>query len=493
MAVPAGFKLVSRGGQGPTDTAAPPVSDVPAGFKLVSQPADQSQDFSITETIKNIPESALQLGKDIIEPVLSPIETAKSVGSLASGALFKANEAISGVAPDALDFMSRPLFGEDVLGAEDAPVAEAVGDFINERYGSVDAFKATVQEDPVGALADIAGLVSGGSTLIPKAGKTAALADKVAALGKAVDPLNLSVSAIKAAGKGGKLIPQALPEKLLESAIKFRPSIKPSQRASMTKTALREGILPTVGGLQKIADKMSNLNTSLDNIIDGATQAGTTIPKGVVFSELKKLRRDLGGVKINATADLRVINKMAKDFNLNLERLGKGDITPRELQNLKTDAYKRINFDVRSGTAEAAKSATSKAIAKGGKEALERLDPNVQGINRQMGSLLELNNELESVVSKLDNRNLISLDTAAKVAAGAATGTPIGTAVGTGAAVGGNPRVKARTAMALENLRRNAETIEIINNKLPPVLARSLAIQAGRINDSLREQVEREE
>jgi hypothetical protein len=469
---------------------------MPEGFVIEQQSVSDApqEDFSVSEMVGNIPSSALQLGRDIIEPLLNPIDTAKSIGELGSGALFKANEAISEVMPESLDFMSKPLMGgDDVFGSQQAHVAEAVGDFINERYGSVDAFKDTVQNDPVGALADIAGLMTGGSTLIPKAGKAAVIGEKVAALGKAVDPLNISVSAIKAAAKGGKVIPQALPEKLLESALKFRPSIKPSQRASMTKTALKEGILPTVSGLEKIANKMNDLNTNLDNIIDTATVDGAAIPKGVVFSELKKLRRDLGGVKINATSDLRVIDKMAKDFDLNLRRLGKDKITPRELQDLKTDAYKRINFDVKSGTAEAAKSATSKAIAKGGKEALERLNPNVKGINQRMGSLLELNNELESVVSRLDNRNLISLDTAAKVAAGAATGTPTGTAIGTGAAVAGNPRVKARAAMALENIRRNAETIKIINNKLPPVLARSLLDQAGKLNDALSQQVDEAE
>ena len=80
MAIPAGFKLASKTVDAPTPTPSP----APAGFKVVSQP-DQAvspeQDFSITETIKNIPSSAVQLGKDIIEPILSPIETAQSLAT----------------------------------------------------------------------------------------------------------------------------------------------------------------------------------------------------------------------------------------------------------------------------------------------------------------------------------------------------------------------------------------------------------------------------
>ena len=47
--------------------------------------------------------------------------------------------------------------------------------------------------------------------------------------------------------------------------------------------------------------------------------------------------------------------------------------------------------------------------------------------------------------------------------------------------------------MIIENLRRNADTIEIINNKLPPVLARTLSAQAGRLNELLNEQLKEDE
>lgn len=482
MAIPAGFKLAKS-------------PNVPAGFKVVpapSQPAEPEEGFSIAETISNIPGSALQLGKDIIEPILHPIDTAKSLAAAGQGLVEKGVKNIAANIPEGT-ILSSLAEGIDLGQTENEEVVNAIGGFIQERYGSEEAFKKTVQEDPVGVLADVAGLFTGGSTLLPKAGKIGKIGQAVESVGKAIDPLNISASAVKSLAKSGKVIPQSLPEKILETAIKFPPKkVSQGKRASMIKTVLREGIMPTVAGLQKIADKMGNLNTSLDNIIDTATKSGDTIPKGVIFSELKRLRRDLGGVKINATADLRVIDKMAKDFDLNLRRLGKDRITPRELQDMKTDAYKRINFDIKSGTAEAAKSATSKAIAKGGKEALERLDPNVKGINEQMGSLLELSNEFEGVVSKLDNRNIISLDSAAKIAAGAATGTPIGAAIGTVAAIGGAPRVKARTALILENIRQNADTIEIINSSLPTALAGALLTQAGRLEDSLRERLEEE-
>ncbi len=439
----------------------------------------QEDGFSAIETLKNIPSSAVQLGKDIIEPILSPIETAKSLQSLGQGIVEK--------------FIPNEINGFNFGQTENEEVVDAVGGFINERYGSIDSFLNTVQEDPVGVLADIAGLLTGGSTLLPKAGKIGAIGKSVEALGKAVDPFNISASAVKSLAKTGKIIPVQVPEKLLESALKFRPSIKPAQRANMTKTALKEGIMPTVKGLRKITDKLDSLDTSLNKIIDDATTKGTTIPKGAVFSEFKKLRRDLGGAKVNAASDLKVIDNMAKQFDENLKRLGKDKLTPRELQDLKTDAYKRINFDISQGSAGFAKNEAARAIARQAKESLEAIDPNVQPLNRKMGDLLELNKELERVVTRLDNRNLISLDTGVKIGAGAATGTTAGTALGVATSVLGAPRVKARTAMILENIRRNAETVDIISNKLPPVLSRTLLEQTGRLNQSLSEQLEKEE
>jgi len=298
--------------------------------QAATQPSDDG--FSVLETIKNIPSSAVQLGEDIIAPILSPIETAKSLQSLGQGLVEKA-------------FVPSVIDGVDFGQTQNEEVVDAVGSFINERYGSVDAFKNTVQNDPVGVLADVASIFTGGATLLPKAGKVGKIGKAVSAVGKAVDPLNISASAVKVLGKSGKAIPQALPEKLLESALKFRPSINPAQRASMTKTALREGILPTVSGLRKISDNLGTLDTSLNKIIDNATKAGKTIPKRAIFSKLKKLRAELGGAKINAPADLKVIDKMAKDFDLNLRRLKKDRLTPRELQDLKTDAYNRDDVE----------------------------------------------------------------------------------------------------------------------------------------------------
>ena len=281
---------------------------------------------------------------------------------------------------------------------------------------------------------------------------------------------------IKGALKAGKLVPKALPESLMETAVKIRPSVPNDKRASMIRTALDEGIMPTTNGLELISMKLSNLDRGLNKIIDGATDRGIMISKKALFTELKKLRQDLGRVNLRGAKNIRQIDQIAKTFDQQLKKLNKSKLTPREVQDLKRSAYRQLRFDVSQQSGQFATTETEKAIIRGAKKSLEKIGPDVQKINKREGKLLELGDELERAVGRLDNRNLISLDTAAKIAAGAATGSPAGTAAGVGASALGAPRVKARMAITLENIRKTGEIAEKVNQTLPPELRKAFAV-----------------
>lgn len=487
------------------------IKNVPEGttkaqlLEKIGQPQKPDDGFSLTETVKNIPSSAVQFGKDLVHPILNPKETVESLGDLATGLNQKTRKMAEGESTldrvQQIGLAINPVsafveFMREKNGGEDKePVADAVGKFVKDRYGSPDNFKKTLQEDPVGVLADASALLTLGGTTASKTAKLANLsktsntAKVIQKAGLAVEPINAALSIVKSTGK---LIPQHIPEKLLESALKFRPSINPMQRTRMTRTALREGILPTVSGLRKITDNLSNLDTRLNEIINVATKQGQTIHKSAIFNQLKRLRHEVGGTKIGAADDLKHIDAVAKSFDEHLKSIKKSRLTPRELQDLKTDAYKRINFDLKQGSANFAKNETRAAIARSAKLELENLSPDVKDLNRSMGDLIELQGELEKVVSRLDNRNLISIDTPLKIAGGASIADDAGAVAGATASILGAPRVKARTALALENIRRLAETTEIINNKLDPALARQLTVLTGRVDQSLREMFEKD-
>lgn len=298
-------------------------------------------------------------------------------------------------------------------------------------------------------------------------------AAKTGTLGAALGALTPVM--IKGMVGAGKLIPKALPESLMETAVKIRPSVPQDKRANMIRTALDEGIMPTTKGLETISEKLTNLDRSLNKIIDAATEKGTLIPKKALFVELKQLRQDLGGVNLRANKNLKQIDTVAKNFDQSLRRINKPRLTPREVQDLKRSSYRQLKFDLSQQSGRYAQTEAEKAIIRGAKTSLEKIGSDVKRINQREGKLLELGDELERAVGRLDNRNLISLDTAAKVAAGAATGSPFGTVAGVSAAGLGAPRVKARTALVLENIRKINE-IERASKSLSPEVAAAFSI-----------------
>jgi len=344
------------------------------------------------------------------------------------------------------------------------------------------------------------GLATGGKTLAGTAGKSALGAGAVgtaAGAGFADEDELFSQETLVEAGKtgalsailgaatpivlrgaisAGKLVPKALPESLMETAVKIRPSVPQDKRASMVRTALDEGIMPTTKGLELIEQKITNLDQGLNKIIDAATDRGKLVSKKVLFSELKQLKKDLGGVNIRAGKNVKQIENVAAAFDQQLKKIKKDQLTPREVQNMKRQAYQQLKFDVSQQAAKFGEVEAEKAIVRGAKKSLEQIDPNVQKINLREGKLLELGDELERAVGRLDNRNLISLDTAAKVAAGAATGSPVGTGVGVASSALGAPRAKAKTALILENIRKTAEISDRVNKSLPPEAAAAFSL-----------------
>lgn len=128
------------------------------------------------EAVKNIPSSAAGVGSDIWSMLSNPVETAKSVGGLATDVLRKYG----------------PFGGRS---AEEVPSVSALGEFASERYGSPEALKRTLVKDPVGAAMDVAGVAGLGGTVIPKLGKVASAIDPISNVAR------LAKAPIKATGK----------------------------------------------------------------------------------------------------------------------------------------------------------------------------------------------------------------------------------------------------------------------------------------------------
>lgn len=139
-----------------------------------------------SQALQNAPRSAVEFGKNIVQPFLQPVETAQTIGQLGKG-LYSKGKGLLGYERD--------------LAAEG--VADAMGGFFKERYGDMPSIKRTLAEDPVGAAADLSTILTGGGTLAAKApGLVGTIGQAAKTVGSAVDPLALATKVPAVAAKG---------------------------------------------------------------------------------------------------------------------------------------------------------------------------------------------------------------------------------------------------------------------------------------------------
>lgn len=151
-----------------------------------AQPDDLSWGDVPMEALSNLPKSAMGLAEGLVQPVLHPIDTLTSLGSIVGGVLNK------------LDPTGAIKFDEGS--------ADAVGGWFASRYGSMDGFKRAIAEDPAGVLADAATvLTAGGAGAARVGGKIGQIGAKAAKVGNAIDPFVLASKAPAAARAVGSM------------------------------------------------------------------------------------------------------------------------------------------------------------------------------------------------------------------------------------------------------------------------------------------------
>ena len=168
-----------------------------AGFKptdIVNEYLSSSMGVGevASRAISNIPSSFGSMVGNIVEAVTSPVQTAKSVLDLGAGIL-------QNVLPESL----VQAVGEDKASRE---VASKVGQFYADRYGSVEGAKRAIAEDPVGVLADVSTILTGGALATPRA-----VSQPLARAASAIDPLAIAGrGALKATELGGRGVANVL-------------------------------------------------------------------------------------------------------------------------------------------------------------------------------------------------------------------------------------------------------------------------------------------
>jgi hypothetical protein len=154
------------------DLAATTPSAVPViDFKGEDDPLAMSD--VAAQAIANLGPSAKQFGQDILQTVLHPIETAKNIVDLGKGIY--------------------QLFTPGEQPDEDK--ARAVGQFIADRYFGWENAKKTMAQDPVGFLADLSIVFTGGGAAAARApGYAGRVGKAFQAVGRTIDPVNIAAT-----------------------------------------------------------------------------------------------------------------------------------------------------------------------------------------------------------------------------------------------------------------------------------------------------------
>jgi hypothetical protein len=209
-------------------------------------------------------------------------------------------------------------------------------------------------------------------------------------------------------GKGVmKAMPQSWIDKLYASSLKLStsPSVLPiAERQAAINTGLREGAVPNLKGYEKVLEKIDGLNSQIEGIIGRAAGANETVSSTAIATRLDSL--------IAKGDRLQKVDPKFKDAieKVKAELLdGPDQIPVAQAQEMKRHIYKVYKDYYGMDDATAALVQGKKAVARGFKEEIERLHPEIKGLNMSEGELINFLDPFGRAVARIQNRDLVGL------------------------------------------------------------------------------------
>ena len=444
-------------------------------------PVDQNApiDFSATEMIKNFPSSLKQEAIDIGSALMSPMETGESLINLIVGGVQK-------------------LDPTGVTGNDKIKYANAIGEYYANKYGSFNAFKRELQNNPASVLGDASMFLTGGSTAVAK---TSSIANKVAnsntlrkisdvasdtaKVSASIDPFNLALNVpLTGAGQGVRLLGagEDVASNLYESALKPSMTIPQKQRKAIVKTALDKKLGINSSGVDKLQSRIAELNNRVDNLLETATDADVGIPTEVVFKNLDELKKDVGGFRIEAADDLKEVARIEKALRKQIRKIGKQKtVSAKDLQEFKIDISNKVNWKSKNLRGSPIEEKMFKSLGKGAREGIAESIPEISVLNKELSELLNLEPYLIRGADRIGNRDYMGIGSGIKASGGRAVGGDVGAGAGLLAGIFDAPRVKSRLGIAI-NEYRNKPISALLDNKPTRPLITNLLGTVGDIN-----------
>jgi hypothetical protein len=266
--------------------------------------------------------------------------------------------------------------------------------------------------------------------------------------------------------------------KIYESAMKIPPSVDKDIRERAINTAIDGNYSITKSGLEKLAQEKESLYKQVTNMIDDAASQGKTVStKNVLsrFDDLKKYYADM--------ADPRPFWTVIDEAKQNILNYRGKTIPVDVAQKMKEKTYNQLKKAY--GEMKDVNRETDKALARGLKEELENVIPELKDINKQISDRINLEALLTRSVHRIRNYELVRLGDMM---------IGVGGAAGTGSIEGGfkaalinhvlnNPAVMSRLALAFN------KTPGLAGKGIPEIMSYSIS-RAMMNNETNKESTE---
>lgn len=314
------------------------------------------------KAIGNIPSSTYNLGKNVVDAVSHPVDTAMNIGGLVKGAGAK----VAQLGVEAATSPDSAIHQRAVAGNADTQKFDALTSYFKDRYGSLDNLKKTAIEDPAGVAADISVLFTGGGSALTKVGELS----KVAEISKAANTL----TKIGQATEPTRVLSKASDIIKNSTAGKIASDVMPTSD-KVIQGQVTKALELTQGDLATIQSKTGNdpARYIVDNNLLKRTPEETSLALEQTRAEaMKKVRAEVSNVKttytdatpevINAKqglksvlADIKGISGLEGDVSAIESLINKKDFilsdmqTAKELLDQNSNIYSK-NGDVKSAT-----------------------------------------------------------------------------------------------------------------------------------------------
>ena len=255
-----------------------------------------------------------------------------------------------------------------------------------------------------------------------------------AALGAAGPALGATVGAI---GRS------RFPQKLYQSALKPTWAMEKKAGESLVKTGLEEGIPVSSAGLAQAENKIDAIRREISSGIQMHAAQGKTVDSSKVLDTLNDLE-DFYRKTAAPQEGLDAIQHVKDEFNA-----FHGQQIPVDVaQQIKINTYSLLRKSY--GEMKAAKVEAVKQVARGLKEQISQVFPEIASLNEQQSHMLDLTDALHRAVWRIENHQMMGIGSPLAASAGhALLGGPGAVAGFVGKLVLDDPTVKSKLAIAL--------------------------------------------